>query len=274
MSHLDGRTVLVTGAAGGFGRLLAVRVAERGGNVGACDLDRAALEGLEAELGSAVHTGAVDVTDLAAMQDFSSSVAERFGSIDVMVNNAGVMPLAHYADHEAAAASWDRCIDVNLKGVLHGIIAVHDQMIEQGRGHVVNLSSIYGNAPVAGAAVYGATKVAVSFLSEALRLESRGRIKVTTVRPTGVPGTGLGDTIVNPEAITGILGANTADFAEKFGAIVGEDPPAALIDPDSIELAALTPELLAEEIMHVIDQPWGVAISDVTVRAGNDDYII
>ena len=83
------------------------------------------------------------------------------------------MPLALYADHAEAAEPWDRCIDVNLKGVLHGIIAVYDQMIAQGRGHVVTVSSIYGNHPVVGAAVYGARKAAVIVLSESLRQESQ-----------------------------------------------------------------------------------------------------
>ena len=73
----------------------------------------------------------------------------------------------------AAAEAWDRCIDVNFKGVLHGITAVHDQMTAQGRGHIVNITSIYGNAPVAGAAVYGATKAAVNVLSESLRVGRR-----------------------------------------------------------------------------------------------------
>ena len=79
-------------------------------------------------------------------------------------------------------------------------------MIGQGQGHVVNLSSIYGNAGVAGSAVYSATKAAVNELSNSLRLESQGKIKVTVVRPTGVPGTGLGQGVLNPLAIKGILG--------------------------------------------------------------------
>ena len=128
----------------------------------------------------------------AAMRALADRAVAEFGSIDVMVNNAGTMPLALYADHAQAAEAWDRCIDVNFKGVLHGIMAVYDAMIEQGRGHIINLSSIYGNYPVSGAAVYGATKAAVNVLSESLRQETQGRIKVTTIRPTGVPGTGLG----------------------------------------------------------------------------------
>jgi NADP-dependent 3-hydroxy acid dehydrogenase YdfG len=188
--------------------------------------------------------------------------------------DAGVMPLAFFADHAEAAEAWDRCIDINLKGVLHGISAVHDQMISQGRGHVVNVSSIYGNYPVAGAAVYGATKAAVRFLTEALRQESQGRIKVTTIRPTGVPATGLGAGVINPAALGGILGANMGEFMETMGTLFGENPPARLTDPEGIEYFALSPELLADQIVFAINQPWGVSISDLTVRASGDSYLI
>jgi NADP-dependent 3-hydroxy acid dehydrogenase YdfG len=191
-----------------------------------------------------------------------------------MVNNAGVMPLALYSDHAEAAEAWDRCIDINFKGVLHGISCVHDQMLRQGRGHVVNISSIYGNYPVAGAAVYGATKAAVNVLSESLRQESQGRIKVTTIRPTGVPATGLGEGVINPAAIMGVLGTNASDFMEKMGAVFGENPPSDLTDPEQIGYFALSPELLADQIIFAINQPWGVSISDLTVRASGDAYMI
>ena len=184
------------------------------------------------------------------------------------------MLLAFYADHERAAVAWDHCIDVNFKGVLHGIAAVHDQMIQQGRGHIVNVSSIYGNYPVAGAGVYGATKAAVNVLSESLRQESQGRIKVTTIRPTGVPGTALGEGIINPEAITGILGTNTAEFMEKAATVFSDDPPKEFSSPDLIGYFSLAPELLADQIVYAINQPWGVSISDITVRASGDGYLI
>jgi NADP-dependent 3-hydroxy acid dehydrogenase YdfG len=270
-NHLEGRTIIVTGAASGFGRLLSEKTAALGANVGACDVDR---DGLDDLAGDQTEVGTVDVTDLAAMRGFADQVASRFGSVDVIVNNAGVMPLAFYADHEAAAEAWSRCIDVNIKGVLNGIIAVYDQMISQGRGQVVNISSVFGNYPVAGAAVYGATKAAVNVLSESLRQESLGRIKVTTIRPTGVPGTGLGGGIVNPEAVNPVLGANRVQFYDKLGQVFGENPPAHLTSPDSIEYAALAPDLLADQVVYAINQPWGVSISDITIRASNDDYII
>ena len=270
-NHLEGRTVIVTGAAGGFGRLLAEKASALGANVGACDIDADALADLA---GERVEIGTVDVGDLAAMRAFADRVVARFGAIDVMINNAGVMPLAFYADHEAAAGAWDRCIDINIKGVLHGIIAVHDQMIGQGRGQVVNISSVYGNAPVGGAAVYGATKAAVNVLSESLRQESLGKIKVTTVRPTGVPGTGLAGGIINVEAVNPVLGANKDQFYDKLAQVFSENPPARLTDEDSIELAALAPGQIADQVIHAINQPWGVSIADITVRASNDDYIV
>ncbi len=276
-SHLEGRVIVITGAGGGFGRLVAEKAAARGAAIVASDVDRTGLDDTVASVeraGGRALGVVADVTDRAAMRALAEAAVEHFGAIDVMLNNAGVMPLAFFADHAEAAEAWDRCIDINLKGVLHGICAVHDVMIRQGRGHVVNVSSIYGNGPVPGAAVYGATKAAVRFLSEALRQESQGRIKVTTIRPTGVPGTNLGAGVINPAAIGGILGAGAADFMAKMGEVFGEDPPADLTDPDAIGYFALAPELLADQIVHAIDQPWGVSISDVTVRASGDGYML
>jgi NADP-dependent 3-hydroxy acid dehydrogenase YdfG len=275
--HVAGKVIVITGAAGGFGRLVAEKTAARGARVVAADVNESELETTVksiTEAGGAAQGVRADVTDRAQMAELARRAVEGFGAIDVMVNNAGVMPLAFYADHAQAAEAWDRCIDINFKGVLHGISAVHDQMIEQGRGHIVNISSIYGNYPVAGAAVYGATKAAVNVLSEALRQESQGRIKVTTIRPTGVPTTGLGAGVLNPAAVGGILGAGEARFMETMGALFGEDPPAELSDPNAMGYFALSPELLADQIVYAIDQPWGVSISDLTVRASGDSYLI
>ena len=116
------------------------------------------------------------------------------------------MPLADFADHERAWEKWHKAIDINIKGVVNGIAAVYDQMIAQGRGHVVNISSIYGNAGVEGAGVYSATKAAVTALSDSLRVEAAGKIKVTTIKPTGVLGTNLASTVVNEMAIMGLVG--------------------------------------------------------------------
>ena len=276
-NHVRGRVIIVTGAAGGFGRLVAEKTAALGARIVAADVNESELDSVCASIvstGGEAEAVRADVTEMSEMRDLASRAVERFGAIDVMVNNAGVMPLAFYADHEQASEAWDRCIDINFKGVLHGIAAVHDQMIDQGRGHVVNMSSIYGNYPVAGAAVYGATKAAVNVLSESLRQESQGRIKVTTIRPTGVPLTGLGAGVINVAAIGGILGAGEARFMETLGKIMSEDPPPELTDPENIGYFALSPDLLADQIVYAINQPWGVSIGDLTVRASGDSYMI
>ncbi len=277
--HVEGKVVVVTGAASGFGRIVAQMVAARGAAVVAADVDEVGLQAtadaITAAGGRVVHRR-TDVTDRADMAALAAAAVDEFGAIDVLVNNAGIMPLAFYADHERAADAWDRCIDVNLRGVLNGIMAVHDQMIAQGRGQVVNISSIYGNTPLAGSAVYTATKAAVNVLSETLRIESQGKIKVTVVKPTGVPGTNLGSGIVNGDAMIGILGQNAASFGENAAVAWGaEDTPlkAAMTDPEDIRYWAIAPEELAAQVVYVIDQPWGISISDITVRAAGDQYL-
>ena len=276
-NHIDGKVIMVTGAASGFGRLICQKTASLGARIVACDINEAELNettsSINADGGEAVAVLA-DVTSRTEMLAVADQAIIAFSEIDVIVNNAGTMPLAFYSDHDDAAEAWDRCIDINIKGVLNGITAVHDQMLKQGRGHVVNISSIYGNYPTAGAAVYGATKAAVIFLSESLRMESQGRIKVTTIRPTGVPETGLGAGIINPEAVSGLLGANTAAYASKFEAAQAGQLPTQMLDKNEIEYFALDPDSLSDQIVYAINQPWGIVISDMTIRASGDAYIL
>lgn len=276
-NHLQDKVIIVTGAAGGFGQLICEKTAAAGAKVVAADINtdqvNQVVAGIQAAGGQALALKA-DVTSRTDMQALAASAVDAFGQIDVMVNNAGVMPLAFYSDHEAAADAWDRCIDINFKGVLNGITATFDQMMRQGRGHVVNIASIYGNYPTAGGGVYGATKSAVVFLSESLRMEAQGRIKVTIVRPTGVPATGLGEGIVNQQAVSGLLGVNAGSYLSKFEAAAAGQLPASHLDLNDIEYFALDPDSLAEQVVHAINQPWGVAISDITVRASGDGYVI
>jgi len=154
------------------------------------------------------------------------------------------------------------------------MVAVHDQMIAQGRGHVINVSSIYGNFPVVGAGVYGATKAAVNVLSESLRAESRGRIKVTTIKPTGVPATGLSASVINPAASVGILGQNAPEFMAMVADMQAGTFPAERLDPQNIDYASLAPEHIADAVIHAINQPWGVSLGEITVRAAGDHFIL
>lgn len=276
-NHVRDKVIVITGAGGGFGRLVAQKTAALGAKVVASDVNADTLQETVQSIVSADGVAVAqvaDVTELPQMHALAAAAVEQFDQIDVMVNNAGIMPLAFYADHESAGPAWDKCIDINIKGVLHGILAVHDQMLKQGRGHVINLSSIYGNFPVVGAGVYGASKAAVNFLSESLRMESQGKIKVTIVKPTGVPGTALGQGIVNPEAIVGILGHNAPSYGQLMQAHAAGELPAEHTDPAHIEYYALEPEYLADQIVYAINQPWGVSIGDITVRASGDGYIL
>lgn len=275
-SHLDDRVIIVTGAGGGFGREICELAASRGARIVGADIDGPGLDETVERIADAGGRAIGRITDVRSAGEMDALVADTVavhGRVDVLVNNAGTMPLAFFADHARARDAWDRCIDINFKGVLNGITAVHDQMIEQGRGQIVNISSIYGNVATVGAAVYTATKAAVNILSETLRAESQGRIKVTNVKPTGVPGTGLGDGMVNGAGITGILGQNFGEYIETITAAMAGELPASKLDPDSIEYWAITPAELAEAVVHAIDQPWGISISDITVRASGDRFL-
>ncbi|GAA3966583.1 SDR family oxidoreductase [Gordonia caeni] len=274
--HLQDKVIIITGAGSGFGRLVAEKCAARGARIVGVDVDAANLQtvidGIVAAGGDAIAQPA-DVTDAEQMHAAARRAVEKYGAVDVLVNNAGVMPLAYFADHAKAADKWDGAIDINIKGVVHGISAVHDQMIAQGRGHVVNISSIYGNAGIAGSGVYSATKAAVNVLSDSLRIESKGKIKVSTVRPTGITGTNLASWIVNDTAIFGLVGQRQQEYAEHATAMIEERLPEALTDVDSIEYWLIKPDDLADAVVHVIDQPWGISLSDVTVRASGEDYL-
>ncbi len=276
-NHIEDKVVVVTGAAGGFGRLVSEKTASLGAKVVCADINEqdllSVVQSITSTNGTAVPQP-TDVTDLGQMKALAKKAIDEFGRVDVMVNNAGIMPLAFYADHNDAAEAWSRCIDINIKGVLNGITAVYDQMMAQGQGHVVNLSSIYGNFPVVGAGVYGATKAAVNFLSESLRVESQGKIKVTIVKPTGVPATGLSAAVVNQEAVVGILGQNALSYGEKFAAFAEGKMPAEQMDANNVQYAILDPTHLADQIVYAINQPWGVSIGDITVRASGDGYIL
>lgn len=277
INYVAGKSIVITGAGSGFGKLVSERVAEMGAKVTCGDIDSDAAETvadhIRAAGGQALAIRA-DVTKVDDMRMLAQAAIEAFGSIDVMMNNAGTMPLAFMADHATAWKAWDRSIDINFKGVMNGTVAVFDQMMTQGRGHIINLSSIYGNHPVLGAAVYGATKSAVNFLSESLRVEARGKIKVTVVKPTGVPVTGLSATVVNRNAGVGILAHNMTAFTDMVEQMQAGTFPAERLEPSNIDYASLAPEFIAEAIVHAINQPWGVSISDVTVRAAGDYFII
>ena len=274
--YLKDKVVIVTGAGSGFGKLISEKCAAGGAKVVGVDVNGESLndifEGIrEAGLQGTAHVA--DVTDMAQVKAAAQHAVETFGAIDVLVNNAGVMPLAYFADHERAWERWHKAIDINIKGVVNGISAVYDQMIQQGRGQVVNISSIYGNGGIEGSGVYSATKAAVTALSDSLRVEAQGKIKVTTIKPTGVFGTNLASWVVNETAIMGLVGQKGLQFAENMGNLQNGSLRPEQMDVDSVAYWLITPDDLANAVVHVIDQPWGINLSDVTVRASGENYV-
>lgn len=277
MSYLKDRVILITGAAGGFGRIIATESAKRGANIVACDINEEELNNTVTMIEQANGKAVAVTANVAKIEDMKAAVdagISNFGSLDILINNAGTMPIGFLSDHAEGIEAWHRCIDINFKGALNGIAAAYDQMIKQGNGHVVNISSIYSNIPVKGAAIYGSTKAALNYMTECLRLESHGKIKVTTVRPTGVSGTNLNHGIINLEASMGSLGVNAPLAVERMQLIAEGKGEPEWQDSDNIQYAEITPEELVEQVLYAMDQPLGVSISDVTVRASGDFFVM
>jgi NAD(P)-dependent dehydrogenase (short-subunit alcohol dehydrogenase family) len=185
-SNLQGRTVLVTGAASGIGSETALLAARRGADLVICDVDDAGLAEVEASaraLGRSVLARQVDVADRDQMRNFAEAVHAETGPVDLLVNNAGVGLAAGFLDTELE--DWDWIVPINLMGVVHGCHFFVPRMVERGAGgHVVNLSSMAGFHATPALVAYTATKFAVLGLSEALREELRPHaIGVTAICP-------------------------------------------------------------------------------------------
>ncbi|MGK9235106.1 SDR family oxidoreductase [Inquilinus limosus] len=199
MSSIEGKVVAITGASSGIGEATARHLAAAGAAVmlGARRLHR--LEAVAEEIrrdGGRVALQRLDVTSREDVAAFVQAAAAQFGRLDVIVNNAGVMPLSPVSDLKVE--EWDRMVDVNLKGVLYGVAAALPVFRAQGSGHVVNVTSIADRRVVPTAAVYSATKYAVRAFSEGLRQEIGGGIRVTVVAP-GATESELANGISDPE---------------------------------------------------------------------------
>lgn len=186
--NICGKVVVITGASSGLGEATARHLVAKGAHValGARRLDR--LEALVAELtqaGGKAIAVETDVTDMAQVQHLVDRAVQEFGRIDVMINNAGLMPLSPL--EMLRLDDWNRTIDVNLKGTLHGIAAALPYMKEQKGGHMINVSSVSGHLVTPGGAVYAATKFAVRAISEGLRQECKAyNIRSTVISPGAI----------------------------------------------------------------------------------------
>ena len=273
-NYVEGKVIIITGASSGFGKLTAKRAAEMGGKIVLAARSEEKLKETVAEIKAAGGEASYIVTDVAKKDDvfaMAKFAVDTYGRIDVLVNNAGTMPLAFFSEHEQALDKWEQCIDISIKGTIFGISAVYDQMIKQGQGQVINVSSIYANFPVAGAGVYQVAKMGVQYLAESLRSECQGKIKVTTIKPTGFMKTNLSSSVVDQMAMMPAV----AGPLEILSNWVEEAP----LRPDFHDINSMTyndpdPQVLADNIIYAINQPWGVSIGDLTVRASGESYVI
>ena len=273
-NYVEGKVIIITGASSGFGKLTAKRAAEMGGKIVLAARSEEKLKETVAEIKAAGGEASYIVTDVAKKDDvfaMAKFAVDTYGRIDVLVNNAGTMPLAFFSEHEQALDKWEQCIDLSIKGTIFGISAVYDQMIKQGQGQVINVSSIYANFPVAGAGVYQVAKMGVQYLAESLRSECQGKIKVTTIKPTGFMKTNLSSSVVDQMAMMPAV----AGPLEILSNWVEEAP----LRPDFHDINSMTyndpdPQVLADNIIYAINQPWGVSIGDLTVRASGESFVI
>ena len=273
-NYVEGKVIIITGASSGFGKLTAKRAAEMGGKIVLAARSEEKLKETVAEIKAAGGEASYIVTDVAKKDDvfaMAKFAVDTYGRIDVLVNNAGTMPLAFFSEHEQALDKWEQCIDISIKGTIFGISAVYDQMIKQGQGQVINVSSIYANFPVAGAGVYQVAKMGVQYLAESLRSECQGKIKVTTIKPTGFMKTNLSSSVVDQMAMMPAV----AGPLEILSNWVEEAP----LRPDFHDINSMTyndpdPQVLADNIIYAINQPWGVSIGDLTVRASGESFAI
>lgn len=185
-----GGSAIVTGGASGIGRALGAALARRGAHVVLADVDGALAASVADELGARTAGGSVrgvalDVSDRAAVASLVAEVAGRHGTLDLMVNNAGIALGGR--SHQIPPEHWDRIIDVNLRGVVHGVEAAYPRMVAQGHGHIVNVASMAGLAPTPMTLAYSTTKHAVVGLSTTLRPEAALRgVRVTVVCPGAI----------------------------------------------------------------------------------------
>jgi NADP-dependent 3-hydroxy acid dehydrogenase YdfG len=246
MSGIEGKVVLVTGASSGIGEATARLLASRGARVfaGARRTDR--LEALVADLeraGAQAGALALDVTKRAEVALFVQAALAKFGRIDVLVNNAGLMALAPLA--KTLVDEWERMVDVNVKGVLYGIAAALPIFQAQKSGHFITIASVNGFKVNPGAAVYAGTKHAVRAICEGLRQEVGGTIRTTLISP----GT------VQSELPLGSSDAYTAARIQEI-----------------YRRQAIPADSVARAVAYAVAEPADVDVNEIVVRPTVQDF--
>lgn len=241
-SNVKDKVVVITGGSSGLGESTAKLLAQHGAKLvlGARRVDR--LDGVVKAISDSGGTAVgvqTDVTRRADVEALVRTAVERFDRIDVIVNNAGIGPLAPL--ELVKVEEWDRMIDVNIKGLLYGIAAALPQMRKQGSGHIINMASVLGIKVLApGGTVYSATKAMVRTLTEGLRLEVHAhKIRTTMISPGAVAS----------EFVGGSSDPGSADFIKKF-----------------YDAVAIPADSVARAILYAIEQPADVEIDEIVLR--------
>ena len=240
MSGIEGKVVAITGASSGIGEATALLLAERGAKVVLGSRGSNRLDALTNRIVASGGQAAYASIDVKRREDLSRLVGlaiERYGKLDVLVNNAGVAPISRL--EELRVEDWEEMIDINLKGVLYGIAAALPVFRRQGFGQVINVISTAGIQITPTMAVYAATKNAVRTITEGLRVESGDKLRVTGVSP-GFVQTNLADSMTNPEVRSQIIGQR--------------------------DKMAIPPVAIARAIAFAIEQPDEVDVNEIVVR--------
>jgi NADP-dependent 3-hydroxy acid dehydrogenase YdfG len=237
---ISGKVIVITGASSGLGEATAKHLASRGGKVvlGARREDKlkAIVSTITADGGTVVYQ-VTDVTRKDDVQALVNKAITQYGKLDVIINNAGIMPIAPLS--AVRTEEWDAMIDINIKGVLYGIAAALPVFLNQKSGHFINLSSVAGIRVFApGGVVYSGTKFAVRAITEGLRQEVKPYIRTTTIEPGAV------DSELK-------LGTTHADSAKEVAALYAKSIPA---------------DTIARAIAFAIEQPADVDVNEIVVR--------
>ncbi|MFB5760096.1 SDR family oxidoreductase [Paenibacillus medicaginis] len=238
------KVAIITGASSGMGAATAKLLAQHDIKIMLAARREDRLQQLQEEIRSAGGEASYRVTDVTSRGDveaLAEATIQTFGQIDIMINNAGIMPLSFF--RHLKMDEWERMIDVNIKGVLYGMAAVYKHMEERNEGHIINFSSIAGHLTFPSSSVYSATKTAVRVLTEGMRTELGAKQNIRT-------------TLISPGAVE----------TELYGTITDDSIYPVLENLGSKEWQQLDPSDIANTVLFAIQQPANVTINELIVR--------
>jgi NADP-dependent 3-hydroxy acid dehydrogenase YdfG len=242
--NIAGKVIVITGASSGLGEAAARLLASKGAKLVLAARRVERLEALAKELGGEVLVVATDVSKRSDVQALIAKAIEKFGRLDVLVNNAGLMPLSPL--ELSLVEDWERMIDINIKGVLYGIDAALPQMKKQKSGHFINVASVAGHKVRPGSTVYSATKHAVRVISEGLRQEVKPYNIRTTIISPGLVATELHESVTDPE----VRKAVTENYRKT----------------------AIPADSFARMVAFAIEQPEDVDVNEILFRPTAQEY--